>query len=167
MTPDDKSERGSIFRDEALAQREAERGPGGVLRIAPKWATAAFYLLVAFLALGVLAGTLIRIERKIPGVVASTDVTSAAVIVPASTAGDLGPGIEVSWEGRSAEVTAVTGVMSPDEIEAHYGTDVAVPSIGLETSEPVSNEGATAQVVVDSEPAIVALVPGLESLFGD
>jgi hypothetical protein len=59
-------------------------------------------------------------------------------------------------------------VLSPSEVKALYGIDVAAPSIPVTTSASADGaQAGTARVLVESENLLVALVPGLKVLFGD
>jgi hypothetical protein len=55
----------------------------------------------------------------------------------------------------------------PTEIRRRYGLDVPETSVVLVVTAPRSTKFGQVRVLVESEPVIVALVPGLKALFGD
>ena len=56
-----------LFRPEALEHRARRRGPGDVIRVAPRWTTAAFLVLLALFLVALGAGLTIEIDRYASG----------------------------------------------------------------------------------------------------
>jgi hypothetical protein len=163
------SDRPGIFRSEALEHRERGEAQGRVARIGPRWTGWAFWALLVLVTVGVIAATQIHLDRYARGPTATDAAGRVVVLVPAALAPDVTPGRPVDLGSSSAKVVSSTqSVLYPPEIESRYGIEVAVPSIAVVTSA-TATEGTSGsgRVLVESEPVIVALVPGLEALFGD
>ena len=59
------------------------------------------------------------------------------------------------------------GVLDPLRVRETFGVDVAVPSVAVVTTASTADlRVGTGRVLVGSQPVIVALVPGLDALFG-
>lgn len=159
---------GTIFRREALEQRERRRDHGGVLRIAPRWTTAAFYVLLLLVVIALVGASVVRVDRYASGPTAADD-GRLVVLLPASLAPHVDVGRPVDLAGTSARVVAFReDVVYPAEARDRYGVEVSVPSVAVVTSAlSADTAAAAARVLVESEPAIVALIPGLDALFGD
>lgn len=157
----------SIFRREALEQRGRRRAEGNVVRVAPRWTTGAFYLLLALVAVGITAASVVRVDRYASGPTAVDD-GRVIVLLPASLAPHVDVGRPVDLNGASERVVAFReDIVYPAEARERYGVEVSVPSVAVVTSAVASSSGDGAgRVLVESEPAIVALIPGLDALFG-
>jgi hypothetical protein len=159
------AQRDGIFRQEALAEHGKARVRGGVVRIAPGWTTWAFYALLALVGAALVAGSAIRIDRYAQGPTA-LDGGRVVVLLPASLAPEVAPGRPVDLRGTEARVVEFRdAVVYPSEARARYGVEVSVPSVAVVTSA-TGAAAESARVLVESERAIVALIPGLEALFG-
>ncbi len=53
---------GDLFREEALEHHARHRGPGDVLRLAPRWANRLYWLLLVLVAVGLAATWFVRID---------------------------------------------------------------------------------------------------------
>jgi hypothetical protein len=90
------------------------------------------------------------------------------VLLPASLAPDVERGSPVDFEGGEGRVVEFrNAIVYPAEARRRYGVEVSVPSVAVVTSASATAGAGSASVLVESEPALVALVPGLEALFGD
>ena len=138
------------------------------MKAGPRWADRAFWLFLVLVVAAFAAGATIRIDRYATGPSTEAPDGRVVVLVPATFAGSLEPGARVELGGRVAEVTQVLGrTLDPIEVRETYGLDVAVPSVVVETSASRDSSGiGTGRVLAGSEPAIVALVPGLDPLLG-
>ena len=165
---DPGSERQGIFRPEALEHRARRRGQGDVIRVAPRWTTTAFYVLVGLFAIALVVSMSIEVDRFASGTAVTDGQGRVVVLLPAALAADVAPGQAVELEGTRAEVVSWDdAVLYPAEVEARFGAAVAVPSVAVVTSAPASSERpGTARVLIEREPVIVALVPGLKALLG-
>lgn len=141
------TDREELFRPEALEYRQRPAEAGSVLRIGSRWTTWAFWTLLVLVIAGLVAATQIRIDRYVRGPVAASASGGAVALVPAS---------QLSGEGA---------VLSPRQVEERYDIVVSVPSVPIPVDRDIA-AGGTAKVLVESEPLIVALVPGLKALFG-
>lgn len=156
------------FRTEALAARARSRGPGDPIRLSPGWTGWAFYLILALFVASVVALSLVRIDRYARGVTATDPAGRVVVLLPAAQAPEIERDSRVTIGDKTA--TAISSediVLYPTEIQERFGIEVTVPSVVVITSarrESVS--GPAARVLIESEPALVALVPGLKALFG-
>jgi hypothetical protein len=161
-------EQTSIFRPEALEHRS--RGPtaGSVVRLAPRWATMAFYALLVLFVAGVVAAATIRIDRYATGTTA-VEGGRVVVLLPASLAPDVSAGNPVELGPEDARVQSFRNeVLYPSDARERYGVDVAVPSVAVvTTAETEDSPARSARVLVESDPVLVALIPGLERLLGD
>jgi hypothetical protein len=158
-----------MFRPEALEHRARSEVPGGVVRIGPRWADRAFWLLLVLVLAAFVAGTQIRIDRYATGPTAVTRNGRVLILVPASLAVALEPGGDAFLGSTQVRVTSIAHrALGPSEVGNRFGVDVAVPSVAVETSRPDrgSNSG-TGRVLIGSDPVLVALVPGLDALLGD
>lgn len=157
-----------LFRAEALEHRARLRGPGDVVRVAPRWTTVAFYALVGLFGAALVAGLTVEIDRYARGTSAVDDAGRLVVLVPAAVAPDVARGRPVHLStGTARVVEAGETVLSPAEVGRRFGVDVAVPSVAVVTSSDAEAGGGTARVLIDRDPLIVALIPGLKALFGD
>lgn len=158
----------TIFRPEALEHRARRRdGAGSVVRLAPRWATTAFYLLVALFLAAVAAASVIEIDRYASGTTAM-DGGRVVVLLPASLAPEVAVGNRVELGAETARVASFKDeVLYPPDARERYGVEVAVPSVAVVTTAGGHSETTSARVLVESDPVIVALIPGLEPLFGD
>lgn len=156
-----------IFRPEALEHRATQRGPGDVVRVAPAWTGVAFYVLIVVFAVAVVAAASVEIDRYVPGITA-IDGGHVVVLLPASQAAEVPSGATVDLGAEDATVTVSAGeVLSPAAVTERYGVEVQAPSIAVVTSADGSTSGGVARVLVEREPMLVALIPGLKSLLGD
>jgi hypothetical protein len=162
------TERTDIFRPEALEHRARAEAAGNVVRIGPRWTTGAFWALIVLAVGAIVAASQIHVDRYARGATATDDAGRVVILVPAALAPEVASGRPVDLGGARAEVVSSGhSVLYPSEIEDRYGIDVAVPSIPVTTSARAGEETpGTARVLVESEPVIVALVPGLKALFG-
>lgn len=162
------SDRPTIFRPEALEHRT--RGPrqGGVIRLAPRWTGWAFWALIALVVTALGVASQIEIERYASGTTTVDRHGQIVVLVPAALAPQVAPGRLVDLGTSTAEVVSSGDtILYPAEMKERYGIDVAVPSVALVTSATAADEtDEAARVLVESEPLIVALVPGLKALVG-
>lgn len=167
--PSTSPEETTIFRADALRHRARQRGPGDVVRIAPRWTTSSFYALLTLLAATIVAGSIIQIDRYADATTTTDDAGRLIALVPAAVAPDVARGRPVDLGAVTAEVVSSDGrVLYPSEVAARYGVEVAVPSVALVTSARGSaGDVQSARVLVESDPVIVALVPGLDAILGD
>jgi hypothetical protein len=139
------------------------------VKIAPRWTTGAFYGLVVMVLILVIAASVIDIDRYATGVAATDSDGQLVVLIPAALTAEIAPGSSVDLGATKAEViSSSTVVLYPSEVQQRYDVEVSVPSVAVTTSARAlasSDEGV--RVLVESEPLIVALVPGLKRLFGD
>lgn len=163
------SERAPIFRPEALEHRASQRGPGDVVRVAPRWTSWAFYGLIALFVSSLVAASLIEIDRYATGTTTTDPQGRVVVLLPASLAADVAQGRPVDLGAETARVVSTGNrVLYPTDVRRIYGLDVSVPSVEVVTSAGGSDSTpGSARVLVESSPVIVALVPGLKALFGD
>ncbi len=158
----------SLFRREALEHRARQRGPGDVVRVAPGWTTGAFYLLLLLFAAAVVAGVLVEIDRYAMGPTALDGQGRVLVLLPAALAPHVPRGRPVELGGRTARVVSSTEtVLEPSEVEARYRVEVTAPSVAVLTSAEGSTGDAVARVLVEREPVLVSLIPGLDALLGN
>ena len=156
-----------LFRPEAVAHRARKRGEGDVIRVAPRWTSVAFYGLVALFVAAVVAGLVIEVDRSAQGPTVVDDEGRLVVLLPAALAPDVDPGSPVAVGGSDAEVlSSGDEVLYPEDVRARFGVDVAAPSVVVVTSAPTDAIGV-ARVLIEREPALVALIPGLKAIFGD
>jgi hypothetical protein len=159
---------GSIFRPEALEHRDRQQSAGSVVRLAPRWATSAFYALVVLFVAGVAVASTLEIDRYATGTTA-VDGDNVVVLLPASLAPDVSAGNRVELGAEVAEVRSFGNeVLYPPDVRERYGVEVAVPSVAVvTTAEAGVSPVEAARVLVESDPVLVALIPGLEAIFGD
>ncbi|MGH2755746.1 MAG: hypothetical protein ACRDLB_15125 [Actinomycetota bacterium] len=139
------------------------------MRIAPRWTSWSFYALGALMVAGVVAASLIRIDLHATGTTAVDHRGRQVVLVPAALAPEVARGNPVELGGGGdGEIVSSDGIVRyPSDVRDLYGVDVTVPTIAILVSSPGEpTSGLAARVLVESEPAILALIPGLESLFG-
>lgn len=162
----DKSE---IFRPEALEHRARQRGPGDLIRVAPRWTSWAFYALVAVFAGALVAGFVVDINRYARGPTTVATDGRVVVLLPAALAPQVAAGQPVDVAGTMGEVvSSLPGVLYPPQIARRYGAEVAAPSVAVVTSlEGAAAGEGIARVLIEREPMIVALIPGLDALLGD
>jgi hypothetical protein len=68
-----------IFRTEALRGRTAQPSPGATARTSPRWIAGAYWMLLALLAAGLIAGALIRVTVPQRGAGGATGTASVRV----------------------------------------------------------------------------------------
>lgn len=136
--------------------------------MAPRWTTWTFYALIGLLAAGLAIATVVEVDRYVPGTTATDDRGRVVVLLPAALASNVAPESPVELETTTTEVLrADQQVLHPADVRDRYGVGVVVPSFALVTSARGERyAGEAARVLVESEPAIVALVPGLKALLG-
>lgn len=165
--PQPTTQEPSLFRREALEHRARQRGPGEVVRVAPRWTTTAFYALIVVFVAALVAGATIEIDRFARGTAATDERGRVVILVPAAQGPDVPRGAYVQIGDDDAEVVATEDeVLYPTEVRERFGVDVVAPSVVVVTSGQASATGGVARVKIEREPVIVALVPGLKSLFG-
>jgi DNA-binding transcriptional LysR family regulator len=157
----------TIFRPEALEHRDRQQTAGSVVRLAPRWTTGAFYALVILFLAGVVAASVIEIDRFATGTTA-VEGGRVVVLLPASLAPDVSAGNRVELGAEVAQVDSFGNeVLYPPDVRARYGVEVAVPSVAVVTTAAAAGTPVeTARVLVESDPVLVALIPGLEAIFG-
>lgn len=167
-----------IFRVQALRSGDAQPTPARPQRPEPpRWIAAAYWALLALMAVGLAAGLLVRVGNVAQGPAVIRDGAVQAV-VPAAFAPDLHPGLplELTQPGR-APVTAVVTATGPEVADAkaastllHTKVSGPGPLLLIRATVPQSRApGATGtvSVQVDARPLIVALITGLVSGAGD
>jgi hypothetical protein len=159
----------TLFRAEALEHRAQAQTPGNALRVGPRWTRWAFWALLVLVIAAIAAASLIDIERYATGTTAADDEGRVVVLVPAALAPDVATGRPVTIGEHAGKVVSSGGeLLYPPDVKDRYGVDVAVPSVALVTSTRAADTmPGTARVLVESEPAIVALIPGLKGLLGE
>jgi hypothetical protein len=156
-----------MFRPEALEHRARAEVPGGELRIGPRWADKVFWLLVLLVAAALAAGALIRIDEYATGLSAVAPDGRALLLVPDSGSGSLETGQRLELGTVETKVARIARrPLDPYEVQERFGIQVSGPSVvvGTDLTEPIPS--GTGRVLVGTQPIIVALVPGLDSLFG-
>ncbi len=170
-----------IFRAEALRSREAQRPSHRAARASPRRIAAAYWALLALVAVGLSAGVLLRVGEVAQG---PAVVREGAVetVVPAVFAADLHPGLplKLTLRGHRPVTVAVTGAGPEVASAAAAGRllRTAVGGVGpapgalLVVRATVPQRGAegaagTASVQVGSQRLIVALAAGLVSNAAD
>ncbi len=157
-----------LFRREALEHRASLKGPGDVVRVAPTWTSWAFYLLAGLFVAALVAMSLVEIDLYARGPVGRDERGRVVVLLPAALAPEAAPGRPVELgEAGAKVVSSDQSLLYPAEVRRRYGVAVAAPSIAVVTSATDAPVGTTARVLLESEPVIVALVPGLKALFGE
>jgi hypothetical protein len=166
--PDPDGGISSPFRAEALRYRTNTQGPGGVVRIAPRWTTWTFYGLVAMVVAMVVASSIIEIERYVTGISVTDGQGRVVALIPASLSSEIARGRPVDLEDGKAEVVSSdTTVLYPSEVSKRYGVEVTVPSVAVTTSAATFGSApGSVRILVESEPLIVALIPGLKTILG-
>lgn len=158
-----------LFRAEALEHQAQAQGPGAPVRIAPSWISRAFYGLIALLIASIAAGSLIQIQRYATGIPAWDSEGRVVVLIPAALASDVVAGNAVDLGGeRTQVISSGSSVVYPPEASSRYGVAITTPSLVVTTAaRPQGPTAETARVFLGSEPAIVALIPGLKGVLGD
>ena len=157
-----------MFRPEALEHRASSQAAGGALRSEPRWADRAFWLLLTLVAVALIAGTRIRIDKYVTAPTATAPDGRVLILVPASVARSLEPGSPVSLGGVETEVSSISrGTLGAEQVKNLYGIDVTAPAVAVETTLRGNEVTGSARVVVGSDPVLVSLIPGLDSLLGD
>lgn len=158
---------GTLFRTEALEEQARSSEPAGLVALDPGWASWAFYgLVIGVLAL-ITAASIIRIERTVTGLAAQDPSGRVIIVVPASNAVDIVPGDRVI--GLQAVVDDVGDrILSPSQVRDRYGIDVTVASVAVAATSGAP-QAPSGPVTIDTgaERLIVALIPGLQALFGE
>ena len=157
-----------LFRPEALEHRARAQTEGDVVRWGPRWTGWAFWLLLALVVVAVVAGSTIRIPRYAGGPTIQSPDGRLAIVVPEALAGEIAPGDRVELGNTSAEVTSLSArPLDPAEIERRTALKVGTPSVIVATSAAGNTpDPGLGRVRVGTDPVIVALIPGLGSLFG-
>ena len=159
---------GDLFRREALEHRARQKGPGDVVRVAAPWVTVAFYSLLVLFAAAVVAGTVVEIDRYAQGITANSPDGRLVVLLPATQAPDVPEGARVEIGAATGEVVSADGtVLTQIQVWNRFGVEVQVPSVVAVTTVEGVSGGGSARVLIERQPVIVALIPGLQSLFGD
>ncbi len=101
-----------IFREEALAELRSRGGPGDVLRVAPRWLTWSFALLLVLVGVGAAAVFTIHVREEAHGTaLLASDGRSVRVVLPLAFRGDMQPGTTMHLEfgaiRRTARITTV------------------------------------------------------------
>lgn len=155
------------FRTEALAHRSRTHRRPQMIELSAPWTNWAFYSVIGLFLAALVALSIIEIDRFATGAAAITPDRKVVVLVPAVLAPEVDKGNPVEFGSETAAVESFEGnVLYPSEIRERFRVEVTVPSVVVVTSaRPRQADGATARVLVESQRAIVALVPGLKALF--
>jgi hypothetical protein len=171
----------TIFRDEALRNREAQPPPAQTPRPTPRWIARAYWALLILVAAGLGASALIRVGEAARGPAVIRDGAITAV-VPVAFASDLHQGmpVDLTLRGRGTVTVALTatGPEVADAAAASKALGITISGVGpapgallvVRAAAPQhAAEGATGTVSVQvgSRPLIVALVTGLISSAAD
>lgn len=156
------------FREEAVAHRNRRQGPGELIKLSPGWTNWAFYSILALFLAAVAAASVIEIDRYAGGTTVTDPEGRVVVLLPAALAPEVGEGNPVELGAETAAVISFEDrVLYPPEIRRRFGIDTETPSVAVVTSaDPSQAEGGSARVLIESEPILVALVPGLNALLG-
>ena len=155
----------TIFRPEALEHRSRRTTAGAIVRLAPPWTTAAFYALLVLFVAAVVAASVVEIDRYATGTTV-VDEGRVVVLLPASLAPDVSAGSPVELGDRTARVDSFRNeILYPSDARELYGVETSVPSVAVVTDASTAPT-QSARVLVESDPVIVALIPGLEPLLG-
>ena len=160
------SDRAPIFRSEALEYRARMQGPGGVLRLGPQWTSWAFWVLLGLVLAALATTAIVDIDRYETGTTTRDTEGNLVVLLPAAAVPEVKPGALVDLGASSAEVVSSGQALEPAEVTERFGLTVPAPVVPLTTSAPGGEASGLARVLVGSDPMIVALVPGLQALFG-
>lgn len=156
-----------LFRTEALEHQAQAHGPGAPVRIAASWINWAFYGLIALVIAMVVAGSIIRIQRYATGITARDTEGRVVVLIPAALASEVTIGNSVILGAvRTEVISSGSNVLYPPEARRRYGVATTTPSLVVSTAAQTQTTAGTARVLLGSEPAIVALIPGLRGLLG-
>jgi hypothetical protein len=151
-----------------VAARARSKGPGELIRLSPGWTAWAFYLIVALFVASMVALSVVRIDRYARGATATDPAGRVVVLLPAAQAPGIESGSPVTIGGETATaMSSEDTVLYPSEVQERFGVEVTVPSVVVVTSvRPDGTPAPGARILIESEPALVALVPGLKALFG-
>jgi hypothetical protein len=161
------AESSSIFRREALEHRARDQKAGEIVRLAPRWTNWVFGGLLILFVSAVVAASVVEIDRYATGTVA-VETNQVVVLLPSSLAPEVEVGSPAEIGDTRAEVISFRQtVLYPSEAQERYGIAPSVPSVVAVTDEPASDSlSPSARVLVQSDPIIVALIPGLDALLG-
>ena len=156
------------FREEAVAHRSRRQGPGELIKLSPGWTNWAFYSILALFVAALVAASVIEIDRYADGAAVTDPAGRVVVLLPAALAPDVAEGSLVELGTVKAAVTAFEDrVIYPPEIQSRFGLEIGTPSVAVVTSAPPEEvDAGAARVLIESKPILVALVPGLNALFG-
>lgn len=157
------------FRPEAIAHRGRRQEAGELIRLTPPWTGWMFYALVALVLASVVALSVVRIDRYARGATAVDASGRIITLIPAALAPDVAEGNPVTIGSATTTVASFEDtVLYPSEVRQRFGIEVTVPSVVVVTSAEADDEvDRAARVLVESERALVGLVPGLKALFQD
>lgn len=156
------------FREEAVAHRSRRQGPGGLIKLSPGWTNWAFYSIIALFVAALIAASIIEIDRYADGTTVADPEGRVVVLLPAALAPEVDEGNPVELRTEEAVVVSFEDrVLYPPEIKRRFGIETGTPSVAVVTSaDPAQAETGSARVLIESEPILVALVPGLSALLG-
>lgn len=138
------------------------------MKLGPSWTRWAFWVLLGLVVVALVAGSQIEIKSWASGVTASDAGGRLVVLVPAGAASGVPSGRDVDLGATSTGVVSGNEILAPTEVQERYGVVVAEETLVVTTDlEAAEGAPATARVFIDSEPVLVALVPGLKALFGE
>ena len=145
------------FREEALAHHRAQRGPGSVLRIAPRWTRRAFWALALAAIAAIAAGALVQVDRVtfLPATVRGAEVSALlpAGLAEKVKAGDRARVIPAGVDGVGARVASVGGT----------GPAPGTVRVTARADRSVRSGAALLRVRIGSRSLLADLVPGLSS----
>lgn len=173
-----------IFRQEALEHYMRNRLPGDLLRVSPIWARLSFWALILVFCGGIAYGLLASINEYAvgPGVV---DVSGDEVValLPAQQRPDLEEGMGLRFESELGEwefeISSIEEEpLDPSDAQERLGVPLppapaVVGPVILVHAEPLPGSSlpdeaiaGRAEVRVESDRVLFALVPGLKEIFG-
>lgn len=158
--------REQLFRREALEHRATAAVSGGVLRVAPRWTSVAFYVLVGFFVVAVVTASIVRIPRYVQGTIAAGRDGGSVLLVPAALTSRIEDGGTLGIDGTTVTVLDVGSVIEPAQVRRSHDADVTGPSVAVAVSGAALRPGASVKVLIDREAVLVSLIPGLGSLLG-
>jgi hypothetical protein len=171
----------TIFREEALRNREAQPPPAQTPRPTPRWIARAYWALLVLVAVGLAASALIRVGEAAGGPAVIRDGAVEAA-VPAVFAANLHQGmpVDLTLRGRGTVIVALTstGPEVADAAAASKTLGITISGVGpapgallvIRAAAPqhaVEGATGTVSVRVGSRPLIVSLVTGLISSATD
>ncbi len=161
MTP-----REAIFRPEAVEHYRKDRSQGDIIRLSPRWATIAFWSLLALVVVFLVVVSIARIDTYASGPAEVEDGT-LTVLVPADDAEDIEPGAAIQY--RVGDETTLVSVEEVRELPPDGASSGAGPVAAVTASVPeqVPEGPGTARVHTGKERMLLVFVPGLASLFGE